>query len=224
MSFGLSRGKELITEGFGFDQSDLPPFDPQDRASCIVDPRRWFRRPELPFEIEIGSGKGTFLVQQASLKPNINYLGIEWVGEFYRYAADRMRRRGLENVRVLHADAVQFLRFWCAEGITSVIHLYFSDPWPKKRHHKRRVVQDQTLADFHRVLASEGEVRLVTDHDALWQWYEDHAARHAALFDRRPFAAPESADAGELVGTNYERKFAVEGRPFHAMTLARKNA
>ncbi|UCD75669.1 MAG: tRNA (guanosine(46)-N7)-methyltransferase TrmB [Phycisphaerales bacterium] len=224
MSFGLARGKELNTEGFGLQQSDLPPFDPRDRRACRVDPRTWFDDPDRRFEIEIGSGKGTFLVQQAALKPQANYLGIESASEFYRYSADRMRRRELNNVRILHADATQFIRFWCAEAVASVIHVYFSDPWPKKRHHKRRVVQEQTLLDFHRVLTAGGEIRLVTDHDDLWAWYEEHAARHGDLFERRPFAAPESAAEGELVGTNYERKFAVEGRPFHAMTLRNKAA
>jgi tRNA (guanine-N7-)-methyltransferase len=211
-----------VTEGFGIDASDLPSFDATNREASRIDPRAWFDHPERRFEIEIGSGKGTFLVQQAVLKPEVNYLGIEWAGEFYRYAADRMRRRGLENVRVLHAHAVEFIRYRCPDAIASVIHLYFSDPWPKKRHHKRRVVQDRSLGDIHRVLLPRGELRLVTDHDDLWAWYEDHAARNADLFERRAFAAPESAGEGELVGTNYERKFAVEGRPFHAMTLIRR--
>ena len=104
-----------------------------------------------------------------------------------------------------------------------MIHLYFSDPWPKKRHHKRRVVQDGTLAEFHRVLASHGELRLVTDHDELWAWYEDHAARNAHLFERGEFQSPESAGEGEFVGSNFERKYKQEGRPFHAMTLRKKS-
>jgi len=208
----------------GIALADLPPFD-QGR----IDPRAWFDDPSAPFEIEIGSGKGTFLLQQAKARPEVNYLGIEWAAEFYKYAADRVRRAGLKNVRLLHADAVEFLRFWCADGVARVIHLYFSDPWPKSRHHKRRVVQDSTLTEFHRVLTSastpgiaRGELRLVTDHDDLWAWYEDHAARNAHLFDRRPFERPESAGAGEVVGTNFERKYAREGRPFHAMTLVKR--
>ncbi len=217
MSFGLSRGRELITEGFGIEAADLPPVE-QGR----IDPRHWFDRPQQRFEIEIGSGKGTFLVQQAPLQPNVNYLGIEWAGEFYRYAADRMRRRGLANVRMLRADATEFLQYWCESSVAAVIHLYFSDPWPKKRHHKRRVVQDHTLEVFHRVLQPGGELRLVTDHDDLWAWYEDHAARHTQLFERVEFDRPSSAGSSEVVGTNFERKFREEGRAFHAMTLIRR--
>jgi len=216
MSLGLSRGRSLITDGFGLDHADLPPLE-----SGRLDPRQWFSKPALPFEIEIGCGKGTFLLQQARLRPQVNYLGIEWAGEFYRFAADRMRRHQELNVRILHDDATEFIRHRCADAIVNVIHLYFSDPWPKKRHHKRRVIQDRTLMDFCRVLTSGGEIRLVTDHDDLWAWYEDHAARHAHLFERRAFASPESAGAGEMVGSNFERKYQREGRPFHAMTLVK---
>jgi tRNA (guanine-N7-)-methyltransferase len=217
MSLGLSRGRALDTGDFGIEQSQLPPFE-QGR----VDPRAWFEHPDHPFEIEVGSGKGTFLIQQASLRPRVNYLGIEKTLEFYRYAADRTRRRGLANVKILRADAAEFLRYWCADGVAAVVHLYFSDPWPKKRHHKRRVVQDQALLELHRILRPGGELRLVTDHDELWAWYEDHARRHGHLFERRPFDRVESAGDGEIVGSNFERKYRREGRPFHAMMLVRR--
>jgi tRNA (guanine-N7-)-methyltransferase len=217
MSYGLARGKALDTTGIGVNTVNLPPFD-QGR----IDPRAWFAAPGNRFELEIGSGKGTFLLQQAAMQPEVNFLGSEWAGEFFRYAADRLRRRALANVKLLYGDATEFVRFWMADGVAAVVHLYFSDPWPKARHHKRRVVQDHTLPEFHRILAPGGELRLVTDHDALWAWYEDHAARHAALFERRPFEPPASAGAGEVVGTNFERKYRREGRPFHAMTLVRR--
>jgi tRNA (guanine-N7-)-methyltransferase len=125
-------------------------------------------------------------------------------------------------VKLLHADATEFIRHRCAPGVASVIHLYFSDPWPKKRHHKRRVIQDQSLADFHRVLIEGGELRIVTDHDDLWAWCEEHAVRNAQLFERQPFEPPDSAGEGEVVGSNFERKYRREGRPFHAMTLVRR--
>ena len=80
-------------------------------------------------------------------------------------------------------------------------------------------MQDRALAEIHRVLVPGGELRLVTDHADLWAWYEDHARRHRHRFERRPFRAGESDRSGELVGTNYERKFAREGRAFFAMTL-----
>ena len=79
-------------------------------------------------------------------------IGIERANAFCRYADDRLRRRGIEHARMLHADAVEFLHFWCADAVADVVHLYFSDPWPKARHFKRRVIQDRSLDDLHRVL------------------------------------------------------------------------
>ena len=217
MSFGLSRGKKLDVGAVGISRDDLPSFDPTGQER--LDPRQWFEHPERPFDLEIGSGKGTFLLQQAEIEPETNFLGIEWTGEFYRYAADRIRRHQLTNVKMMWHDATEFVKWWMPDACVRVLHLYFSDPWPKSRHHKRRVVQDATLEQFHRVLIAEGELRLVTDHDDLWAWYEEHAARNARLFERIAFERPASAGDGEVVGTNFERKYRREGRPFHAMTL-----
>ena len=233
MSFGLGRGRVLESGQFGLEAAELPPL-PVDaaanRESAWLDPRGWFAEPARRFELEIGSGKGTFLVQQAELEPQTNFLGIEWAKEFYAYAADRIRRRGLANVRMLHADATEFVHWRVPSGCISVIHLYFSDPWPKSRHHKRRVVQDRFLFDALRVLVPGGELRIVTDHDDYWTWMEEHFGRwttagatphgmNPAPFERLEFSRPASAGSGEVVGTNFERKYAREGRPFHAAVL-----
>ncbi len=231
MGFGLSKGRMLITADAGLAGSDLPPLPDNaliDAESARLDPRRWFPDPSLPLELEIGSGKGTFLVQEAERRPGTNFLGIEWAREFWAYAADRLRRRGLANVRVLHADAAEFVRWRMPGGVCRVVHLYFPDPWPKSRHHKRRMVSDRFLADAWRVLAPGGELRVVTDHPGYWAWMEEHFARWVAPreefggragFERLGFERPGSAREGEVVGTNFERKYAREGRPFHAATL-----
>jgi tRNA (guanine-N7-)-methyltransferase len=232
MSFGLGRGRTLDTAPgvVGLSSRDLPPL-PDDfmsnPPSGWIDPRPWFANPDLPFEIEIGSGKGTFLLQHAEAEPGLNTLGIEWEGEFYAYAADRIRRRALPNARMLHADAVEFLRWRIPDGLARAIHLYFSDPWPKRKHHKNRVIQDRFLADAHRILEPGGELRIVTDHDDYWAWMEEHFVRwtepmagfDGPPFSRLPFDRAGSAAEGELVGTNFERKYRLEGRPFHAAIL-----
>jgi tRNA (guanine-N7-)-methyltransferase len=253
MSFGLSRGRSLEKGEVGLTQADLPPL-PDDLATnpeaARLDPRAWFPDPGLPLEIEIGSGKGTFLIQQAALDPATNYLGFEWAREFWLYAADRLRRRALPNVRLVNADAAEFLHWRCPSAIARVIHLYFSDPWPKRRHHRRRVVQDRFLADAYRVLVPGGELRIVTDHEEYWAWMQEHFGRWARpisdfgfriadgrsaavsqsatrdpqsemLFELLPFTPPASALEGEVVGTNFERKYAREGRAFHAAVLRR---
>jgi len=257
MSFGLGRGKPLdVAPGtIGVQTEELGPL-PDDLLerpeSAWVDLRALFREPDRPVEIEIGPGKGAFLLEQAAASPETNYLAIEWAGEFYAYTADRVRRRGLGNVRVLHADARDFLRWRTPSRSVRCIHLYFSDPWPKAKHHKNRVVSDPMLAQAWRTLTPGGELRIVTDHDGYWQWIDRHAARwttpqgwnalavhlrplgsshrsdpdpgdphHAAPFLRRAFTPPEWARPGELVGTNFERKFRTEGRDFHGCVLVR---
>src|SRR5436189_3523330 len=111
MAHAISHRRTPNVQGFGFDLADLPPIE-----AGLIDPRTWFDDPTHRFEIEIGAGKGTFLLQQAQLKPEVNYLGFEWAGEFYRFAADRMRRHGMTNVKVMHADASEFLHHRCAPG------------------------------------------------------------------------------------------------------------
>src|SRR5437016_3887211 len=124
MSFGLRRGRTLDKGEVGLTRDDLPPL-PDDLttnpAAARLDPRAWFPCPDRPLEIEIGSGKGTFLIQQAALAPEVNFLGIEWAREFWLYAADRLRRRALENVRLLNDDAAEFLHWRCPDAIARVI-------------------------------------------------------------------------------------------------------
>ncbi len=253
MSFGLHNGRPL-DPALGtvlIDPAAIQPL-PDDIVTSPdagrLDPRTWFAEPHKPFEIEIGSGKGTFLVQHAGHHPDTNFLGIEWAREFCIYAADRIRRHrqadgSLANVRMLHTDAVAFIRWRVPAGIVRVIHLYFSDPWPKTRHHKNRVVQHRFMAEAFRILEPGGQLRVVTDHDDLWAWDQDHfdiwtaarAHQHLEAFNIRhelkpeqppfalqPFEPPEGAGEGELVGTNFERKFREEGRSFHACTLVRQ--
>lgn len=230
MSFGLGHGRDLDDASgvVGVSREELPPIPDEaigNPSAARVDPRRWFGMPARPLEIEIGSGKGTFLLEQGSAEPGVNYLGVEWAREFYLYAADRVRRRQLNNVRVLHTDATEFLHWRVPDGIVRTVHLYYSDPWPKKRHHKNRVLQDAFLADVYRVLVPGGELRLVTDHPDLWAWYEVYMARWtgadggAAWFERREFVPPPWVGADQVIGTNYERKTRAEGREPRSVVL-----
>ncbi|MEM8737952.1 MAG: tRNA (guanosine(46)-N7)-methyltransferase TrmB [Planctomycetota bacterium] len=236
MGDSLSSSRELDVAGYGFSQDDLPGLD---HGPLVL--RDWFgfgdppatagappEVPEVPegpardFDLEIGSGKGTFLMQQAGLEPGVDFLGIEWAKAFWRHAADRARRHALPNVRLLWADATVFVRNYVGDASLRCVHIYFPDPWPKKRHQKRRTVQAPFLRELHRVLRPGGEVRLATDHADYFTWMQDHAGRVEALFERRPFVSPDSAGEGELVGTNFERKYRREGRPFYAMVLAKR--
>lgn len=233
MSFGLARGRVFdvatgkVAVG-GLELEPLPDDVVSNPESAWVNPYLWFPESSRALELEIGSGKGTFLLQQAAAAEDVNFLGIEIEREFFAYTADRVRRSGLTNVRVLNADAAEFIRWRCPPGVFQVIHIYFPDPWPKRRHHRRRIVQDEFLGQCVRVLRPGGEVRIVTDHDEYWAWIEEHLARWCATsvdvdrpFVREDFERSCAAGDGELVGTNFERKYRREGRPFHAVVLRR---
>jgi tRNA (guanine-N7-)-methyltransferase len=268
MSFGISRGKAMDAGEVGLFADDLPPM-PDDvgtnpRAAWL-DIGSWYPDPANPLEIEIGSGKGTFLVQEAPANPGVNYLGIEWAKEFAVYAMDRLRRNAVRNVKLLCGDGVEFIRWRVRDASVRVIHLYFPDPWPKTRHHKRRTISDAFLAQAHRVLVEGGELRVVTDHAEYWAWMEEHFSRWAGekaessklkaeiggegssaasapaasplggeagrlrpgegslRFERFEFTRPASAAEGEVVGTNFERKYRREGRPFYGAVLRKQS-
>jgi len=210
----------LDITGFGFLADDaLPPLD-----AGPIDPARLFqfRDPDLPLELEIGSGKGTFLVQHAPRHPDTNFLGVEYALKYFRVAADRARRHAIPNARLLHADAGPLIRHHLAPASLHAIHVYFPDPWPKARHHKRRFITADNLTTLHALLVPGGRVHLATDHADYFAWMQEHVAQVTDLYDRLPFDKPDSAGPDELVGSNFERKYRHEGRTFNGMTLRKR--
>jgi tRNA (guanine-N7-)-methyltransferase len=130
-------------------------------------PRPFHQAPlfarEQPLEVEVGTGKGLFLAGAAAANPGHNFLGIEISHKYARYAAARLARRGSENAVVIGGDALPLIRDWFpAQGIAAV-HIYFPDPWWKKRHKKRRVLNEHFLRDVERGLAPGGSLHFWTD-------------------------------------------------------------
>jgi len=187
----------LLAESLSSGPVDLPAIFSNDR----------------PVEAEIGTGKGTFLLARAAARPELNFLGLEQARAYCHYAADRVRRAGLDNVRMLRADAGHFFRVCLAEASVWRVHVYFPDPWPKRRHHRRRLIQAAFVEDVRRVLRLGGQFIVVTDHQGYFAQIQRVLLR-ARGFARVPF--PRMADAdGELVGTNFERKYIAQGRAFY---------
>lgn len=169
-----------------------------------------------PVELEIGFGKGTFLVEQSILRPEINFFGIEYANWFFRYASDRLRRRSPGNVRTVRAEANFFIKEFIPDSSISVLHIYFPDPWPKARHHKRRLIRESFVPVIHRILCPGGRVQIVTDHQGYFEENIDPVIRASGL-KIVDYNRPGSASEGEFVGTNFERKYRREGRPFYAI-------
>jgi tRNA (guanine-N7-)-methyltransferase len=184
---------------------ELPP-DP-DRLDVLA----LFQTP-APIELEVGSGKGLFLANAGSARPGHNFLGIEISRKYARRAAERIAKAKLANVAVLHGDV---RRLWeRADGLVDLaaVHVYFPDPWWKKRHKKRRVFNGEFLAHVSRVLRDGGLLHIATDVE---EYFETMQAVVNPLpeFERLSELPGQTPDSDYL--TNFERKYRIEGRPIY---------
>ena len=175
-----------------------------------------------PVHIEVGCGKGTFVVNQGQAEPEKNFLGIEWARKYYRYAVDRIGRWGLKNVRIIRTDAAQFLREFVPGNSVECFHVYFPDPWPKKRHHKRRFLCQANFEQMLRCLVAKGRVQIATDYMEYFEQIQDVIRRNGEKVEEVNFAPTAGAEEGELVGTNYERKYLKEDRKVYTIAIRKK--
>ncbi len=183
-----------------------------------IDFVRLFGR-SAPLHIEIGSGKGTFLVSEAKSKPDDNFLGIEWAGRYYRYAVDRIGRWGLANVRIIRTDAAAFLAEHVPDESIDCFHIYFPDPWHKRRHHKRRLICPANMENFIRCLKTGGQIRIATDHADYFEQIKNVIAGESVRLEQIDFTRPAGAREREQTGTNFERKYIKDRRPIYTIAV-----
>jgi len=175
---------------------------------------------DRPVELEIGCGKGTFILARASARPELNLLGIEWAKAYAIYTADRARRAGCESIRMLRTDAGAFVRDFVPDSSIWRVHVYFPDPWPKRRHRRRRLIQPGFVHEVRRILQPGGQFLMVTDHFDYFQQMRNVMEAYRDGFV--PVRFPSfTGDEGELVGTNFERKYIAQGRPFFSAAFLR---
>ena len=171
--------------------------------------------------IEIGSGRGAFLVNQAKALEQINFLGIEWANKYYRYAVDRVGRQKRENVRIIRTEAASFIVNSISDNTVECFHIYFPDPWPKKRHHKRRFICTENVAQMIRCLKKGGLINIATDHAEYFKQMQNVFENFKDKLKPVEFVKPAGAQNNELVGTNYERKYLTEKRPVYTIAFRR---
>ena len=157
-----------------------------------------------PVEIELGIGKGRFLIDAAQRNPQINYLGVEWAAKYLRIAQARSLKRRLENIRFVRVDARELVELFVPSESIQAYHVYFPDPWPKKRHHKRRLFNAEFLGEVERTLEADGLLWLATDHDEYFQVMEE-------VLDSDPRFVEVEVNWPE-VRTNYEEKYITQGK------------
>ena len=178
------------------------------------DPGSLFGR-RAPLEVEIGSGKARFLIEAARACPAHDFLGVERSLSYYRVCRGRVARTGLPNIRVLRADGRAFLE-GLAAGSVHAFHVYFSDPWPKRRQKKRRFLDGATLELLASRLEPGGCLRIATDHAGYGSTVASLLETIGAL------ERLEWAGHPEPPLTHYELKYRAEGRPIWRFLLSRK--
>ena len=178
---------------------------------------------DAPVELEVGFGKGLFLLTAAQQCPDVNFAGVEIEKKYVLYSATRMIKRDLHNVRLAHSDARHFLRDRVADASLQAIHVYFPDPWWKKRHLKRRVFNEEFVRQGARVLKPGGRLHVVTDVEEYFGVITGLVAAVPA-FRLLPPPRPREAEHDLDYLTNFERKFRKEGRPIWRALYERAQA
>lgn len=176
---------------------------------------------DRPVEVEIGSGKGGFLIEAAAARPGHNFLGIEYMGKFAMYIADRAVRHGLTNVRVINVDASHLFLQRVPAGSIDVLHIYHPDPWPKKRHHKRRLFQAAFVEAAIRTLKPAGRWYIQTDHA---EYFEIMKAVTLDRQDLEPidFAGQEAAAESAVLQTNFAVRYGQGGESIFQLAFRKK--
>lgn len=168
-------------------------------------------------EVEVGSGKGLFLRSAAAARPEVDFLGIEIAPRYARFAAAHLARDGLPNAMVVIADALRVFAEILPDECLAAVHLYFPDPWWKRRHKKRRVLRESFVRDVERTLRPGGLLHYWTDVEEYFRIGLALIADQTRLMG--PFDVPEAPAQGELdYRTHFERRTRLGGRPvFRAM-------
>lgn len=185
----------------------------QELAGQCIDWSTWFGAPR-PVELDVGSGRGLFLHTASGANPETNYLGIEIDFKEGRRAAQRLKRAKRPNARVIGGDAHYVLRHLVAPGSVDAIHVYFPDPWWKKKHRRRRVFSDAFVDLAVTALKPRGLLHSWTDVEEYFGVISA-LMNNDARFEALPPPAPRSAEHDMDYHTSFERKARKLGTTIH---------
>lgn len=177
------------------------------------DPATLFGRA-APLEIELGSGKGLFLTSAAAAQPEVNFVGLEVAKKYARHIAGKLAKRNLANAVVIEGNGLRLFRELLPSECARAVHVYFPDPWWKKRHKKRRVMNASFLADAQRTLLPGGTLHFWTDVEEYFRVTLALIAASTTL--QGPFDVPERPAENEFdYRTHFERRTRQSGLPVY---------
>ena len=169
------------------------------------------------WEVEIGFGKGKYLLRRCEEDPGRRFLGIELATEYWRYFVERARKRGLTNWVALRGEALYLISTVLPMGFAAAVHVYFPDPWPKNRHHKRRLFDPETLDLVIGLVRPGGRLLFATDFLKYGELVREILAGYPGIrVERREGVWDEGPR------THYEAKYIIEGRPILRLAITRE--
>lgn len=182
----------------------------------ISDPTLWKGKwnelfgNDHPIHIEIGMGKGQFITGMAKAHPEINYIGVEMQVSVVSIALDKLIEQPLPNLKLLHVDGSALTEYF-ADSEVDQIYLNFSDPWPKKRHEKRRLTYKTFLAVDKQILRPNGEIHFKTDNQGLFEYSLASFSQYGMILKQVWLDLHQSQFEGNIM-TEYEEKFSSKGQ------------
>lgn len=166
-----------------------------------------------PLEVDLGCGDGSFITRLAAQSAERDFLGLEQLVGRVRSACKSVARQELTNVRIMRTDISHAVEHLLAPESVSAFYLLFPDPWPKRRHHRHRVVTERWLKLITRVLVDGGILQIATDHADYFEWMQ------RALFRTPALDACSPAEAESLPATTFENRFRIQGAEIHRLVL-----
>jgi tRNA (guanine-N7-)-methyltransferase len=221
MTAGQQRARDRLWTRYGavepgFDQDGQGPPPPR-RADGWLDAPAWFGR-EAPLRLEIGSGMGETTAALAAAEPDTDHVAVEVYPPGLAQLLMRLEERGLTNLRLLRGDAVVVLERLVAPDSLAGLRVYYPDPWPKRRHHKRRLVQPATVALMASRLAPGATLHLATDVADYAGWMLEVTDAEPLLENPHGGFAPRPPWRPR---TKFEARAEEEGRPSRDLLLVR---
>ncbi|MEE6452268.1 tRNA (guanosine(46)-N7)-methyltransferase TrmB [Gottfriedia acidiceleris] len=174
-----------------------------------------------PIHIEVGTGRGRFMVGMAKANPHINYIGIEKYTSVISDALDKLIEAEVPNLKLLNVDAQKLTDFF-EDGEIDRVYLNFSDPWPKVRHEKRRLTYKTFLKMYQQILKNDGEIHFKTDNQDLFEFSIMSMANYGMTMHFLSLDLHNSDFEGNIM-TEYEEKFSSKGNRIYRVEAAYRN-